>query len=215
MPKDKNGLTPKQARFVAEYLIDLNATQAAIRAGYSEKAARVVGCQNLTKPNISEAVRIAIEEKLTSLDLSFDRIVLEAARVGTSDARQLFGEGGQLLSVPEISEDTARAISSVKVTRNANDDEQTTEVRFWPKLGGLELVGKLKGMLGQGQVPTSNTIVRHEHVHILSTELLRQMQCELLAAEPKILPGEIIENANERLSLPRGGNNRDAVSDTD
>lgn len=209
MPKDKNGLTPKQARFVAEYLIDLNATQAAIRAGYAERSAGMIGCQNLTKSNIAQAVRIAIEEKLTSLDLSFDRIVLEAARVGTSDVRQLFGEGGQLLSVAELPEDTARAISSVKVTRNALLDEQTTEVRFWPKLGGLELVGKLKGMLGpQGVVPT-NVTVHHEHVHELSTELLREIRCELMAVEAKTLTGEIVENTSKSIVPSRSGNGQD------
>ena len=45
-------LEPRQERFVLEYLIDLNATQAAIRAGYSEKTARAIGCENLTKPDI-------------------------------------------------------------------------------------------------------------------------------------------------------------------
>ncbi|MFA5753528.1 MAG: terminase small subunit, partial [Bacteroidales bacterium] len=43
-------LTPKQKRFVDEYLIDLNATQAAIRAGYSERTARIIGAENLIKP---------------------------------------------------------------------------------------------------------------------------------------------------------------------
>lgn len=49
-------LTDKQQRFVAEYLIDLNATQAAIRAGYSEKTARQVGSENLSKPDIGDAI---------------------------------------------------------------------------------------------------------------------------------------------------------------
>jgi phage terminase small subunit len=49
-------LTAKQQRFVDEYLIDLNATKAAIRAGYSEKTARSVGSENLTKPDIAEAI---------------------------------------------------------------------------------------------------------------------------------------------------------------
>ncbi len=50
-------LTDKQQRFVAEYLVDLNATQAAIRAGYSEKTARSVGSENLTKPDIADLIR--------------------------------------------------------------------------------------------------------------------------------------------------------------
>lgn len=50
------GLTDKQQRFVDEYLIDLNATQAAIRAGYSEKTANEIGAENLAKPSIAKAI---------------------------------------------------------------------------------------------------------------------------------------------------------------
>ena len=57
-------LTAKQRRFVQEYLIDLNATQAAIRAGYSKNSARQVGTENLSKPSIKQA----IEERLKQID---------------------------------------------------------------------------------------------------------------------------------------------------
>jgi phage terminase small subunit len=62
-----NELTDKQRRFCEEYLIDLNATQAAIRAGYSENSAKEIGCENLTKPNIQEVIaelKKDISEKL-------------------------------------------------------------------------------------------------------------------------------------------------------
>ena len=55
-------MTEKQRRFVEEYLIDLNATQAAIRAGYSPDSARDIGCENLTKPNIKAAIDRAMAE---------------------------------------------------------------------------------------------------------------------------------------------------------
>lgn len=54
--KAKSSLTPKQKKFCDEYLTDLNATQAAIRAGYSKKNARNIGCENLAKPNIAEYI---------------------------------------------------------------------------------------------------------------------------------------------------------------
>ena len=57
-------LTAKQRRFVQEYLIDLNATQAAIRAGYSKNSARQVGTENLSKPSIKQA----IDERLKQID---------------------------------------------------------------------------------------------------------------------------------------------------
>ena len=56
-------LSPKQTRFVEEYLIDLNATQAAIRAGYSSKSARAIASQNLTKLDIQEAIAKAKVER--------------------------------------------------------------------------------------------------------------------------------------------------------
>ena len=56
-------MTDKQKRFCNEYLIDCNATQAAIRAGYSPNTARDMGCENLTKPNIANAIEQAIAEQ--------------------------------------------------------------------------------------------------------------------------------------------------------
>ncbi len=56
-------LTQKPKAFVQEYLVDLNATQAAIRAGYSPKAAAVTGCENLTKPNIQKANNEAMKSR--------------------------------------------------------------------------------------------------------------------------------------------------------
>lgn len=75
-------LTNKQKRFVEEYLIDLNATQAAIRAGYSVNSARDVGCENLTKPNISEAISKAMAERSKRTGINQDRVVRELAKIG-------------------------------------------------------------------------------------------------------------------------------------
>lgn len=68
-------LTPKQQRFVEEYLIDLNATQAAIRAGYSEKTAYSVGHENLKKPEIQKAIQEAQENLSNKTQLTVDMVV--------------------------------------------------------------------------------------------------------------------------------------------
>lgn len=79
-------LTPKQERFVAEYLIDLNATQAAIRAGYSEKTAGQAGFENLKKPEIADAIAAKAGKTAEKLDLSAERVLRglfeEATRTG-------------------------------------------------------------------------------------------------------------------------------------
>ena len=68
-------LTPKQQRFVEEYLIDLNATQAAIRAGYSEKTAKEIGSENLTKPNIAKAIAEAQEKLSNKTQVTVEMVV--------------------------------------------------------------------------------------------------------------------------------------------
>ena len=68
-------LTPKQQRFVEEYLIDLNATQAAIRAGYSEKTAKEIGAENLTKPNIAQAIKEAQAKLSNKAQLTVEMVV--------------------------------------------------------------------------------------------------------------------------------------------
>ena len=68
-------LTAKQARFVEEYLVDLNATQAAIRAGYSPKTAQVIGAENLIKPMVAEAVRAAQAARSARTELTQDYVV--------------------------------------------------------------------------------------------------------------------------------------------
>ena len=68
-------LTPKQQRFVEEYLIDLNATQASIRAGYSEKTAKEIGSENLTKPNIAKAIAEAQEKLSNKAQVTVEMVV--------------------------------------------------------------------------------------------------------------------------------------------
>ena len=74
-------LTPKQKRFVEEYLVDLNATQAAIRAGYSEKTAYSIGSENLSKPEIQTAVAEAQNERSERIKISSDWVLASAVQV--------------------------------------------------------------------------------------------------------------------------------------
>ncbi|WP_213469940.1 terminase small subunit, partial [Paenibacillus dendritiformis] len=75
-------LTAKQKAFVQEYLIDLNATQAAIRAGYSAKTARKIGQENLTKPDIQKAIQEAMDARAKRTEITADRVLQELAKIG-------------------------------------------------------------------------------------------------------------------------------------
>lgn len=78
-------LTPKQQRFVAEYAIDLNATQAAIRAGYSPKTAYAIGAENLKKPQITTALSPALAAPLERAEWDVTRIVQRAGEIALQD----------------------------------------------------------------------------------------------------------------------------------
>lgn len=74
-------LTPKQAAFVQEYLIDLNATQAAIRAGYSVDTAKSIGCENLTKPDVANAIAEAKAERAAKTGITALWVLQQAQEV--------------------------------------------------------------------------------------------------------------------------------------
>lgn len=81
-------LTPKQKRFVDEYLIDLNATQAAIRAGYSKRTAEWIGPQLLGKTHVSEAVTERMRARELRTEITQDRVLQELAKIAFSDIRR-------------------------------------------------------------------------------------------------------------------------------
>ena len=97
-------LTPKQARFVQEYLIDLNAAQAAIRAGYSAKTARVIGHENLTKPDIAAAIEKAQAERAERAEVTADWVIDELRKIACAnmaDYMKSTPEGGIVLDFAE------------------------------------------------------------------------------------------------------------------
>lgn len=89
-------LTPKQAQFVREYLVDLNATQAAIRCGYAAgKSAEVQGCRLLSIPKIAEAVQLAMDERAKRTEITADRVLTELAKIGFTDIAHVVSWGSR------------------------------------------------------------------------------------------------------------------------
>lgn len=140
-------LTVKQKRFIEEYLIALNATQAAIRAGYSPNSAKEIGCENLTKPHIRARVDKAIAEWSKRTGINAERVIIELARIGLINPGNLINFGWATVK-GEATEDDLAAIQSVKVktipTEGGNITER--EVRLYDKNRALELMGKHLGM---------------------------------------------------------------------
>ncbi len=143
-------MTRKQQTFVREYLIDLNATQAAIRAGYSRKTGQQIGEENLRKPVIARFVENAIAKRAKRTEITADRVVLELARIAFFDVREAFTPEGGLRRLDEIDGDTAAAIIGIEVIETADAEDVSTalikKVKLADKLGALQLLGRHLGL---------------------------------------------------------------------
>lgn len=144
------GLTYKQRMFV-RYLLadkDFNLTRAARKAGYKKPSMAAREC--IDNPVVAKMVGHAIAERSNRLKVKADRVLLELARIGFSDPRELVDSEGRLIPLQDLPEDVARSISSVKLRTTKDKDGKpvtTVEVRFWDKLRALELLAKHLGLL--------------------------------------------------------------------
>ena len=142
-------LNLKQQRFVAEYLIDLNATQAAIRAGYSPHTAVVQGSRLLTNAEIRAAVQAGAQSMAKSAEITAEAVTRELGYVGFSritdyvqwdvDGRPLFRPS------EELSDAEARGVLSIKHTRRRfgkDGEEESIELRLHPKVQAIGLLAK-------------------------------------------------------------------------
>ena len=128
-------MTEKQKRFVEEYLIDLNATQAAIRAGYSSKNADKIGHELLGKTRVSEAISKAMAERSRRTGINQDRVLQELARIGFAKITDV---------VDPDTEDDLACIQSLKIKPNEFGTER--EVKLYDKKSALVDIGKHLGM---------------------------------------------------------------------
>lgn len=140
-------LTKKQKLFVEEYLIDLNATQAAIRAGYSPDTAKEIGCENLTKPNIRNAIDKAMAERSRRTGINQDRILMELAKIALVNPEKVVNFDEATIREDAQPEDLA-AVASVKVKRFPTKDGEgiEREIKFYDKTKALDLAGRHLGM---------------------------------------------------------------------
>lgn len=139
-------LTEKQKRFVAEYLIDLNATQAAIRAGYSEKTADRIGPELLGKTCVSAAIQEAIKKRQKRVEITQDRVLQELAAIGFANMADYAQVDGPLVSITptgSLSQEQTAAIASLE------QGNFGIKLKLYDKVRALELLGKHLGVFDQ------------------------------------------------------------------
>jgi phage terminase small subunit len=144
-------MTPKQERFVAEYLIDANGKQAAIRAGYKPSNAESTASTLLADPKVSQAVTLGRQALLAKTGVTAERVLQEMARLAFSDVSRLFKPDGTLKPLNELTADDSACIAGLEVIiKNAEAGDGHTDkvhkIKVWDKSKNLEMLGKHFGL---------------------------------------------------------------------
>lgn len=135
-------LTPKQQRFVEEYLIDLNATQAAIRAGYSEKTAKEIGSENLTKPNIANAIQEAQNKRTEQTQIDAAYVLKRLVEIDQMDVLDIMDDQMKIRPVNEWPKVWRQYVVNLE-NLELSDGEGCFKKIKWPdKVKNLELLGR-------------------------------------------------------------------------
>lgn len=149
----KPSLSPKHARFVAEYLKDLNATQAAKRAGYSEKTAKQQGTRLLSYAAIQEAIAKGNRKILSAHGVTAERIISRIEKIAFCDIRKIVEWGPNSVKLKDssgLSEDEAAMVAEISQIRGS------IKVKRVDQLQALNLLGRYKGLWSEGDSEASD-----------------------------------------------------------
>ena len=165
MSKEHN-LTTKQLIFCKEYLVDMNATRAIIKAGYSKKSAETQGSRMLRNVKVDTYIKQMTKVRTEKLDITAERVLEELAHIAFFDIRNIF-DGNSLKQVSDLDDKTARALSSVKSQIEKTDGEnfaEVVEVKSNDKLKALDMLSKHLGLYENDnkQKETSVVVVAKE-----------------------------------------------------
>jgi phage terminase small subunit len=146
-PKKGGQFTPKQARFVEEYMVDLNATQAAIRAGYSKNTAASIGHENLIKPEIAAAILEAQNRISERTEATTDDVMKELGLLGFANAGDYFDWGPDSVTLKAKADLTREQMAAVaEVSWTKTEHGGTIRLKLHDKRSALVDIGKHLGM---------------------------------------------------------------------
>ena len=135
-------LTPKQQRFVEEYLIDLNATQSAIRAGYSEKTAQQIGAQNLLKLVIQEAIQEAQNKRTEQTQIDSAYVLKRLVEIDQMDVLDIMDDDGNVKPLRDWPKVWRQFVSNIETISMEDEAGWLKKIKWPDKVKNLELLGK-------------------------------------------------------------------------
>jgi phage terminase small subunit len=144
-------LTPKQAAFVEEHAIDMNATQAAIRAGYSAKTAKEQATRLLSNVHVAAAIAEGRAARSERTGIKAERILAELARVAFFDIRKALNPDGSMKPLSALDDDTAAAIAGIELSEIRDGDGvpigTLKKIKIADKLVALDKLARNLGLL--------------------------------------------------------------------
>lgn len=146
--KVKTALSPKMRRFCEEYIVDLNGTQAAIRAGYSERTAKAIASENLTKPDVRKYIKNLREEARERNRIKLDELIQTLAAIVRLDPIDLFNDNGTVKNLSDIPESARKCITELKLMEISSVDGPIGMMKTIKLTSKLEAIEKLMKHLG-------------------------------------------------------------------
>lgn len=149
-------LVPRRAEFVRQYLLDLNARRAAIRAGFSEESAKKASVQLLRDEWVREEIRDAMAARAARTELSADRVLKELAAIAYVDIRDLMSWTGTQITLKDSSilrAEDAAAVAGLKPHFSPTTGDCTVEMKLHDKVAALRLLGQHFGLWGRLVAP--------------------------------------------------------------
>lgn len=150
-------LTDRQERFCLEYVVDLNAAQAAIRSGYSPNGAAVNASKLLTNHNIKKKIAQLQAEIAKRTEITADMVVRELAAIGFADVRECFDQHGNIMNPKKLPDSIARVVAGIDLIE-VKKDVKVKKLKLWNKVAALESLAKHLGMYQQDAGATAINI---------------------------------------------------------
>lgn len=164
-------LTAKQQLFVKEYLVDLNATQAAIRAGYSKKTAHRIGAENLQKHAVSTAIEKALNKRTEKIDITAERVLQEIAKIAFANMGEFVkwaNNNIELLDSEDLTDEQLACISEIVET----DTKHGKQIKFklHDKLAALHKLSQHLGLFREKGVGENDPLPAEKVVYYVNDE---------------------------------------------
>ncbi len=197
-------LTLKQARFVEEYLLDLNGKQAAIRVGYSSKTAEVQASRLLKNAKVQEALEAAIRARSKRTEVTADRVVAELAKIGFTNVRDYWPRPGETIDLHRLDQDRTAAIAEITIHvffDAAGVLHRRTRLKLHDKKGALDSLARHLGMFVDRHAIEGS--IEHRVAMMTREERLARVN-EFLEGAGRFLPLlEQVEGATANIEPPR------------